>query len=154
MSASGTQGMAWTSLCFTGWNLGMRASVPRDVVLFLTSLHILMFYNWPQNIFSTYSWQCPCQYTLERGKTTLECMHAQLFNRVWLFATPQTIAHQAPLSVGFSWQEYWSELPFHSPKVLPDPGIEPMSPASPALAGRLFTSEPPGKPNTTLRCGQ
>ena len=154
MSASGTQGVAWTSLWFTGWNLGMRASVPRDVMLFLTSLHILMFYNWPQNIFSTYSWQCPCQYTLERGKTTLECMHAQLFNRVWLFATPQTIAHQAPLSVGFSWQEYWSELPFRSPGVLPDPGIEPMSPASPALAGRLFTSEPPGKPNTTLRYGQ
>ena len=63
MSAIGTQGMAWTSLCFTGWNLGMRASVPRDIVLFLTSLHIWMFYNWPQNIFSTYSWQCPCQYT-------------------------------------------------------------------------------------------
>ena len=53
----------------------------------------------------------------------------------------KTIAHQ-PLSMGFSRQEYWSELPFPSPGNLPDPGIEPMSPAS---AGRFFTSEPPGK---------
>ena len=58
-------------------------------------------------------------------------------------ATLWTIAHQAPLSVGFSRQEYWSELPFPSPGDLPSPGVEPMSPA---LAGRVFTTEPPGKP--------
>ena len=46
-----------------------------------------------------------------------------------LFETPRTVAHQAPLSMGFSRQEYWSGLPFHSPGSLPDPGIEPMSPA-------------------------
>ena len=55
-----------------------------------------------------------------------------------------TLAFQAPLSLGFSQQEYWSGLPF--PRDLHDPGIEPTSPASPALAGRFFTIGPPGKP--------
>ena len=50
-------------------------------------------------------------------------------SRVQLFATPWTIAHQAPLSMGFSRQEYWSGLPFPPPESLPDPGIEPGSPA-------------------------
>ena len=49
-------------------------------------------------------------------------------SRVWLFATPWTVAHQAPLSMGFSRQEYWSQLPFPSPGDLPDPGIKPRSP--------------------------
>ena len=57
--------------------------------------------------------------------------------------TPWVVAHQAPLSVGFPGQEYWSELPFPSPGDLPNPGIEP---SSPALAGRFFTTELPGKP--------
>ena len=56
---------------------------------------------------------------------------------------PWTVACQAPLSVGFLRQEYWSGLLFPSPGHLPDPGIKP---ASPALAGRFFTTEPPGKP--------
>ncbi|CAI9152054.1 unnamed protein product [Rangifer tarandus platyrhynchus] len=59
------------------------------------------------------------------------------------FATPWTIAHQAPLSMEFSRQEYWSGLPFPSPGDLPDPGIEPMSPV---LACGFFTTEPPAKP--------
>ena len=54
-----------------------------------------------------------------------------------------SVAHQAPLSMGFSRQEHWSGLPFPNQGDLPDPGIEP---ASPALAGRFFTTEPPGKP--------
>ena len=54
--------------------------------------------------------------------------------------TPWTVAHQAPLSMGFSRQEYWSGLPFISPGDLPDPGLEPASLASPALAGRFFTA--------------
>ena len=68
---------------------------------------------------------------------------------VWLlssaqfFATPQTITRQAPLSMGFPRQEYWSGLSFPSPGNLPDPRIKPMSPA---LAGGFFTTEPPGKP--------
>ena len=63
-----------------------------------------------------------------------------------LFATPWTVARQAPLSVEFRRQAYWSGLSFPPPGDLPDPGIEPTSPASPALAGRFFTTEPPGKP--------
>ena len=61
------------------------------------------------------------------------------FSRVQLFVTPWTIAHQAPLSVGFSRQEYLSGLPFPSPGDLPNPGMEPTSPASPALADGSFT---------------
>ena len=56
------------------------------------------------------------------------------------------IAHQAPLSMGFSRQEYWSGLPFPPPGDLPDAGIEPQSLVSPAWAGGFFTIEPPGKP--------
>ena len=52
------------------------------------------------------------------------------FSCVWLFATPWTVGHQAPLSMGFPRQEYWSELPFPSPGDLPDPGIKPISLAS------------------------
>ena len=63
-------------------------------------------------------------------------------NRVRLFATPWTEAHQASPSMGFSRQEYWSGLPFPSPGDLPDPGIEPRSPA---LQADALTSEPPGK---------
>ena len=55
--------------------------------------------------------------------------HACMLSRVWLFATLWTVARQAPLSIGFSRQEYWSGLPFPSPGDLPDPGIEPRSPA-------------------------
>ena len=62
------------------------------------------------------------------------------------FATPWTVAHQAPLSLGFLRQEYWRRLPFPPPGDLPDPGMELTSPASPALAGKFFTSEPSGQP--------
>ena len=61
---------------------------------------------------------------------------------------PLDCAHQAPLPMGFSRQEYWSELPFPPPEDLPDPGIKPSSPVSPALAGGFFTTEPLGKPLT------
>ena len=64
-------------------------------------------------------------------------------SRVRLFATPWTVAYQAPPSMGFSRQEYWSGLPFPSPGDLPDPGIEPRSPV---LQADALTSEPPGKP--------
>ena len=63
--------------------------------------------------------------------------------RVGLFATPWTVAYQVPPSVGFSRQECWSGLPFPSPGDLPDPGIEP---TSPALRTDALPSEPPGKP--------
>ena len=62
------------------------------------------------------------------------------FSRVRLFATLWTIAHQAPLSVRFSRQEYWSGLPCPSPGHLPISGIKPGSPMSPALVGRFFAT--------------
>ena len=61
--------------------------------------------------------------------------------------TAWTVACQAPLSMGFSRQEYWSGLPFSPPGDLPELGIKPVSlVVSPAMAGCFFTSEPPGKP--------
>ena len=70
-------------------------------------------------------------------------VHAQSLSHVQLFPTPWTIAYQTLLSMGFSRQESWSGLPFPFPGGLLDPGVEP---SSLVLAGRLFTTEPPGKP--------
>ena len=68
------------------------------------------------------------------------------FGRVQLFIKLRTVARQAPLSMGFSRQEYWSGLPFCSPGDLPDPGMEPASLLPPALAGKFFTTQSPVYP--------
>ena len=65
------------------------------------------------------------------------------FAQCLTFCNPWTVAHQAPLSLGFPRQEYWSGLPFPFPGVLPNPGIKLKAPA---LASGFFTSEPAGKP--------
>ena len=70
---------------------------------------------------------------------------AYSLSHVQLFVTPWTTAHQAPLSMGFSRQEYWNGLPFLPPGNLPDPGIKPKSPKSPALVGGFFTTKPSRK---------
>ena len=70
-------------------------------------------------------------------------------SRVRLSATPWTVAYQAPPSMEFSRQEYWSGLPFPSPGYLPDPGIEP---GSPTVQADALSSEPPGKPFLVLVC--
>ena len=57
---------------------------------------------------------------------------------VQLFVTPWTVIHQAPLSMEFSKQEYWSGLPWLPPGDVPNPGIKPTPPGAPALAGRFF----------------
>ena len=80
---------------------------------------------------------------------TLVCVLSR-FSCVWLFETPWTAAPQTPLFRGFSKQEYWSRLPCPPPGDLPDPGIEPMSLMSPALADGFFTLALPGKPSFTL----
>ena len=69
-------------------------------------------------------------------------------SHVQLFATPWTVAYQAPPSMGFSRQEYWSGLPFPSPGDLSNPGIEPRSPT---LQADALPSEPPGKPRWELK---
>ena len=66
-------------------------------------------------------------------------------------STPWTVVHQAPLSVGFSRQEYWSGLPFPPSGDLLDPGIEPVSLMSSALAGGFLSLVPPGKPQRCPR---
>ena len=68
------------------------------------------------------------------------CVWAQTLSRVQLFAIPWTVACQTCLSLGFSRQEYWSGLPFPSPRDLPYPGIQPESLSSPAMAGRFLTT--------------
>ena len=73
-------------------------------------------------------------------------LRAQTLSHVQLFATPWAVACQAPLSIGFPRQEHCSELPFPPPGNLPDPGTEPMSLMSPALAGGFLPLAPPGKP--------
>ena len=72
----------------------------------------------------------------------------KLLGHVWLFVTPWTVAYQAPWTMGFTRQEYWSGLPWPSPGDLPDPGIEP---GSSALQPDTLPSEPPGKPWETYR---
>ena len=70
-------------------------------------------------------------------------LKAKSLSHVQLFVTPWTVAHQAPPSMGFSRQEYWSGLPFPFPGDLPDPGIEPRFPA---LQADALPSELLGKP--------
>ena len=89
-----------------------------------------------QNILGTQNSRKGLEFTLHA------CMLSR-FSHVRFFATLWTIAHQAPLSMGFPRQEYWSGLPLPSPGDLPNPGVEPMSLT---LAGRFFATEPPGKP--------
>ena len=80
------------------------------------------------------------------------CEYTQLLSHVQLFATPWTAARQAPVSMEFSRQEYQIGLPFPMPGDLLDPGIQPASLMSPALADRYFTTVPPEKPKLMQCC--
>jgi len=80
-----------------------------------------------------------------RNSLHLRCVHTCVFSCVRLFVTPWTTARQASLSMEFSRQEYWSGLPFPTPRDLPNPGIKPVSLVSPALAGEFLTTAPLGK---------
>ena len=77
------------------------------------------------------------------AQLTLVKVKVKSLSRVRLFVTPRTVAYQAFQSMGFSRQEYWSGLPFLSPEDLPNPGIEP---GSPALEADALPTEPPVKP--------
>ena len=77
----------------------------------------------------------------------VKAVKVELLSRVWLSATPWTVAYQASPSMGFSRQEYWSGLTFPSPGDLSDPGLEP---GSPALQADTLLSKPPRKkPSST-----
>ena len=90
-----------------------------------------------------YSVLNPLLFSLQTLSSAVMLCRAYVLSCVRLFVTLWTVARQALLSVGFSRQEYWSRLPFPSPEVLPNPGIEL---ASPALADGFFITEPPGSP--------
>ena len=76
----------------------------------------------------------------------LTILLAWVISHVWLLVSPWTVARQAPLSMEFSRQEFWSGLPFPALRDLPDPGIKSTSLESPALADRFFITVPPEKP--------
>ena len=87
---------------------------------------------------------CVCVCVCARARVCAKLLHIQLF------ATPWTVAHQSPLSMGFSRQEYWSGLPFPAPGNLPNPGIEPASVASPALQADSLPLSHWGSPTSSL----
>ena len=82
---------------------------------------------------------------------TIDKVKVKSLSHVWLFATPWTVAYQAPPSMVFSRQEYWSGMPFPSPGDLPNPGIEPRSPA---LQADALPSEPPEQPIVKTRANR
>ena len=104
--------------CFSTW--GSRSPEPFRCVLKGSSLQDFHF--------------------MVSSQLALQHVLPSCISHVHLFVTPWTIAHQAPLSMGSSRQEYWSGLPCPLPGDLPDPGIEPTTVTSPALAGEFFTS--------------
>ena len=106
--------------------------------IYLTSINWLsMGPLWGAVIdFGTYSWitydyfEGSCNPLKKIDLSTTNCLtHMWALSHIWLFVTLWTVAHQALLSMGFPRQEYWSEWPFPSPGDLPNPGIEPVSPA-------------------------
>ena len=84
-------------------------------------------------------WACMSAWPMVSGSVLKLCV-CLVVQSCPSLCNPWTVAHQAPLSMGFSWQGYWSGLPFPPPGDLPDSGIEPVSPESPALVGGFFTS--------------
>ena len=103
---------------------------------------LLLFVSWvfwPISVKSVIFVEC------NHWRQCLASLCARSFTCVWLFVT-----HQVLLSMEFSRHEDWSGLSFHTPGHLPNPGIEPMSFVSPALAGGFFTTTPPGKPLSYL----
>ena len=94
------------------------------------------------------SWFLVCLWASILLKLQLRSVY--VLSHVWLFVTLWAIALRAPLSLGFSQQEYWSALPFPSPEDLGNPGIGHLSPMSPTPAGKFFTTKPSGKINCLL----
>ena len=141
-----TTGKAWQAPSLPGRPAGWR---PRGELQFTSRvLARPLFFQGHQSAFKLRpSTDCVRPTHIMEGVCVCVCVWAQSFSHLWLFATPWTIAHQAPLSMGFSRWEYWNGLLFPPPGDLPNAGIKPMRLASSALAGRFFTSAPPGNPN-------
>ena len=110
------------------------------IVLFWGFCGILFYFCILWKKWSTMDWK---NFNLILHTRNTLCVHACMishFSHVWLFATPWTGARQAPLSMGFSRQAYWSGLPRPPPGDLPDPGTEPTSLMSPVFAGEFHTT--------------
>ena len=128
-----------------GWFLNTTGPLETDAGL-VQGPHVFHFSNWKalslmmwrglfwEVVSSGYYWLCVC---------VCVCVYARALSHVWLFVTPWTVAHRAPLPMGFPRQDSWSGLLLPSPGNLPDPGIKPVSLMSPALAGGFFTTAPP-----------
>ena len=126
------------TLFLTGVSLPYLAVLVDNYWVFLVYFNLFIFV-----------WFIPIQHftNFSGNRISLFCIlkvKVKSLIRVRLFATPWTLAYQASLSMGFFRQKYWSGLPFPSPGNLPNPGIEP---GSPALEADTLTSEPPGKPS-------
>jgi len=131
----------WDLLCFLiDFRISLSISIRKpagiltgisSLSLELVSLHL--YSNYPPNT----------RQGEQESVNWYACMISH-FSRVWFFVTPWIVAFQAPLSKGFPRQEYWNGLPFRLPEYQPNPEIKPVSPA---LAGRLFTTDPPEKPS-------
>ena len=97
-------------------------------------------------------YSCPISYSINyMWLFKLKCVCVCVLSCIWLFASPGTVAHQSPLSIEFSRQEYWSRSRFPTLGDLPNPGTRPMSFVSPALAGGYFTTVPPKKPKSKFK---
>ena len=103
--------------------------------------------GWGEVVQRSRNWKERCCILLKEIQLLFACVHALSLSRFRFFATPWTVARQTPLSMELSRQEYWNGLSFPSLGDLPNTGIKP---TSPALAGRFFTTELPGKPNCSL----
>ena len=136
-----------------GCLLDIFTGISQEHFQFRTSRVKLLIFSQP---FLTYQWHhdssCSSSHapmSVLNGSPSLFILWDVLclvLSQVRLFPTPWTVAHQAPLSLRFSRQEYWSGLPYPSPGDLPNPGIKPTSPTIPALAGGSIPLAPPRKP--------
>ena len=135
-------------MIFIYWDFDTQPFRLRKFPLYPVCLVFQIFFSicilqWRRS-FKTWSNKKPNVKLLEKNQILRHYRksYARTVSPVQLFATPWTVAHQVPLSMGFSREDYWRGLPFPSPGDLPDPGSHPIPPASPALAGRFFTTEP------------
>ena len=136
------------SACPWSWDLGLLVCSDAGPLVLMA--------NWQNGDENTLSGTFPLWASNPGNSLRCLCMLSD-FSRVQLFATPWTLAHQGPLSMGFSRQEHWNGLPFPSLGDLPDPGIKPRSLMSPGLADGFFTTsatwEAPRVPcPTPFRC--
>ena len=148
MITSSPQGSLWSELVFLFWKLSPSVYRIQGFIFtlpFTDEVRSLSFYR---SLILNYSWFPRLPHCSWKGWRT-NASHTLHSEVKWSRSvpsdsvTPWTVAHHAPLSMGFSRQEYWSGLPFPFPGDLPDPGIEPRSPR---LQAEALTSVPPGKP--------